>query len=132
MSKDDFASVLAEVMAPRDWNITLIADSPEGERIPVGSLMAMNPLGTRLVWIADIIWFKWSSSRNRVESIANFINGLRDDFVVTEFADEREPETKRFFENLCMYGIMRRVGTVHDFYGPGNSAALYQSRKRKN
>jgi len=131
MGRDDFTSILAEVLAPRDWALTLLADTPDG-RIPIGSLTAMNPLGTRIVWIADILWFKWSSPRNRIESVANFINEMRDDFTVMEYADEREPETKRFFENLCKYGIMRRVGTLHDLYGPGNSAAFYQSRKRKN
>lgn len=131
MSKDDFYSVLVEVLAPRDWVLTMIADSPEG-RVPVGFVTAMNPLGARLVWIADITWFKWASPRNRIESVAHLINELREDFTITEYADEREPHTKRFFEGFCRYGIMRRVGTVHDFYGPGNSAALYQSRRRKN
>lgn len=131
MERGDFEVCLLEVLGQRDWGLTLIADT-KGGRVPVGSISAMNPLSTRLVTIADIIWFPWASHRNCVESAVNFINELRDDFTIMEYADEREQSTKRFFENLCMYGIMRRVGTVHDFYGPGSSAALYQSRRRKN
>lgn len=131
MERADFDSSLFEVLAPRDWVITMIADTPKG-RIPVGSVSAMNPLGTRLVMLADVLWFPWASHRNCVESLANFVNTLRDDYTLMEYADEREPQTKRFFENLCKYALMRRVGTVHDFYGPGSSAALYQSRRRKN
>lgn len=138
MSRDDFGSLLAEVMAPRDWVVTFIADSTDG-RIPVGSLSAMNPLGTRLVTIVDIVWFPWASTRNRLESIVNFVNDTREDYIVLEYADDRAADktidghdAKRLFETVCKYGAMRRVGTVHDFYGAGNSAALYQSRKRKN
>lgn len=131
MGRADFEAAVVDTLGPRDWVVTLIADTKDG-RLPVGCVSAMNPLGTRLVTIADVLWFPWASSRNCLESMVHFINETRDDYTIMEYADEREAHTKGFFETLCKYAVMRRVGTVHDLYGSGNSAALYQSRRRKN
>ena len=33
----------------------------------------------------------------------------------------------RFFQHLCKYGVLRRVGTLRDAYGEGKRSAIYQS-----
>lgn len=126
-----------QVASTRDAAVTLIADTDEG-RIPVGFLGGNMPQDKMLI-ISEVIWFPEARPRHRIATVANFINELRDEMVVFEYADNRPASksadgmnSKAFFEHLCRYGIMRRVGTVHDFYGQGNSAALFQSRKRKN
>ena len=33
----------------------------------------------------------------------------------------------KFFEHLGKYGVLRRVGTIHGYFGPGQNAVMFQS-----
>lgn len=79
-----------------------------------------------LLWIGEMAWFPWASARDRLEAAARFVEDARKEVVVMEFAKMQD---KAFFERLCRYGVMRRIGTLYGFY-PDGPAALFQSRTR--
>lgn len=109
---------------------TFLAPSTRGYE-PVGFAWAWGR--GRVIEIADMIWFPWASSRNIVESTANFMNSMRkiapdptrpdDRFLVWEYARMKD---KRFFEIMCRLGIMRRVGHIHGLYK--EPAVMFETR----
>lgn len=88
----------------------------------------ITPVGIAAVWvrgrileIGDLIWFKWSSSRNVLESAVHFYDTWRNTFhedsgknyKILEFAQKKD---EKFFEILVRKGILERVGTFNDLY----------------
>jgi len=73
--------------------------------------------------IADIVWFKWASARNRVESAVNFFKK-----VGIPMVDYAQGEVNRkFFEMLAQHGIVRRVGTTFCVV-KGEPVAVFETR----
>jgi hypothetical protein len=101
----------------------LYATSQRGAYEPVGYVAVTTTKVAQPLFIADTIWFPWASSRNRIESMVNWINEMRRDNLITEYAQMKD---KRFFEHICRHGIMRRVGTKHGLY-PDGPAAEFES-----
>lgn len=95
------------------------ANSLRREYEPVGFVGTSRTKVRQPVFIVDTIWFPWASPRNRVESMVNWLNERRKEDIVTEYAQMKD---KAFFEHICRHGIMRRVGTKHNFYPDGNAA----------
>lgn len=106
------------------------------------SIRGYEPVGFAWAWgrgrvieMSDMVWFPWASSRNVLESTANFMNSVRkiapdpkrpdQRFLVWEFATMRD---KRFFEMMCRLGIMRKVGHVHGLY-EGEPAVMFETRE---
>lgn len=96
-------------------------------------------IGIALFWVkgriaetSDIIWFPWASKRVILECYVNFINNMRKEkfndtdkeYVVLEYAEEKD---KNFFDHVCSYGIMRRVGTSYEVYH-NEKCCIYESR----
>ena len=87
------------------------------------------------VWqTADIIWFRWSTPRKILETYVNFVNEVRKTVydesgnnMILEFAAEKD---QAFFDHVCKYGIMRRVGTSHEIYD--GKCLIYESRSFVN
>lgn len=77
-----------------------------------------------IIAIAAIIWMPWVSLRARLQSIVNWLNVMRRQSVIFEYAKQRH---KRLFEHICRYGLMRRVGTIYDM--APEPIAFFQSRK---
>ena len=75
--------------------------------------------------VGDIVWFPWSSPRQRIESAVNFFNEARKEIAFMEYARKQD---KRFFEMIAKHGIMRRVGTSHNIY-PDGPATVFETRK---
>lgn len=103
---------------------TLFAKTHEGKR-PAGIALLHQPdKRAGVLWMADVIWFPWASSRNKLESIVNFMNSMRKQWLIFEFAI---PAETPFFDHVCRYGVMRRAGTVFDLYT--EPASVFQTRK---
>jgi len=101
---------------------TLIAGSSKGH-MPVG--LVLGEMRRKALMLGEIVWFPWASARNKLEAILTFLNGLRDELVILEWAPF---EQRKSWEHVCRYGVMRRVGTVYDM--TPEPLAVFQSRKR--
>ena len=100
-----------------------------------------KPVGIGFFWVrgrvwqtCDLLWFPWASSRNVLESYVNFVNIVKETkhtdgkkLIILEFAREKDRD---FFEHVCKYGVMSRVGSLVGIYDDGK-AILFQSRSRK-
>lgn len=88
------------------------------------------------IWQTErVIVFPWARKRNVLEGYVNFVNTIRNEInqesgqtlVLYEFSDEK---SQKFFDHVCKYGIMNRVGTSLD-YKPNSKTAIYESRSKK-
>lgn len=117
----------AEIAANYHGAWTLFAETPRGF-LPVGLVLGFyshpDPRFAPFMIVGDMIWFPWSSNRNRIESAVNFFNRIRHEIPMVEYADE---QAKRFFEVIAQHGIVRRVGTSFNVY-PGQSTAVFETR----
>lgn len=104
----------------------LFAETKRGF-MPVGVVLGFyshpNPRLAPFMIIGDMIWFPWSSARNRVESAVHFFHRIRQDIPMVEYANE---DAKRFFEVLAAHGVVRRVGTSFNVY-PGVATAVFET-----
>ena len=99
------------------------------EYMPVGMVMAFyshaeHALSPFMI-IGDIVWFPWSTPRNRIETAVNFFNTMRKQIPMMDFA--HGDENRRFFDMLAKHGIVRRVGTTHNVVR-GEPVAIYETR----
>lgn len=134
----DFDRMIADVLGKRDMVATYFAEDPHGRMVPAGFVGLLNPLQIPWLVVSEMIWFPWAGPRAKLANALNFVNDLRDEVTIQAFADIRPKETsldgvgsQAFYTHLCKYGVMRRVGQMHDFYGPGRNAAVFQSKRRK-
>lgn len=126
MAGPEWVEYTAEFLANHyDRAYTLFAKTKEGKR-PAGIVLMHQPdKRAAVLWMADVLWFPWATPRNKLESIVNFMNIMRKDWLVMEFA---VPDEAAFFDHVCRYGVMRRAGTIFDLYTV--PAAVFQTRKR--
>lgn len=102
-----------------------------------------QPIGLGLFWergrilqTENLIWFPWSTKRSILESYVSFIANFRKEiheesgknYVILEFAQEKD---RKYFDHVCRYGVMRRVGTSLEVYPDGKSC-IYESRSFLN
>jgi hypothetical protein len=122
------ATFEAEVTANYHGVWTLFAMSRRGF-VPVGCVLGFyshpNPRLAPFMIVGDMLWFPWSSPRNRVEAAVNFFKIIRQTIPMVEYADDA---ARRFFEIISIHGVMRRVGTMHNVY-PGQATAVFETRK---
>ena len=94
-------------------------------------------VGIGLFWLRgrcwqteNLIWFPWATPKNILASYVNFVNVMRNaeadsgKYFILEFAQEKD---QKFFDTVCLYGVMRRAGTMYEFY-KGGRACVYESR----
>lgn len=85
----------------------------------------------RILQTENLVWFKWASRRIILESYVNFISKMRKmvysntekTLVVLQCAMEKD---KGFFDHVCKYGVMRRVGTSYEIYS-NEKCCIYES-----
>lgn len=70
-----------------------------------------------------VYWFPEATGRNKIEATLKFIVDLKADHLVIVIA---KPADWRFFDHLCKYGALRRVGTIRGFLASGESVGYYQ------
>ena len=111
------------VVANYDFGWTMLAPDP------VGLIFAFqahkNTDRSPFLIIGDMVWFPWSSARQRIEAAVNFFNEARKEVAFMEYARK---EDKKFFEMIAKHGIMRRIGTSHNIY-PGEPATIFETRQ---
>lgn len=93
--------------------------------MPIGVVgIQVAPVMDRLRAFPHAVWFSEASTRQRIECALKFLLDLKRTHLVV--IEAKEPDWP-FFEHLCKYGLLRRVGTLRDAYGAGGRAAIYQS-----
>lgn len=128
LTADEFKTAFqVEVTTTYHGAWTLFAETRRGY-MPVGLVLGFyshpNPRFAPFMIVGDMIWFPWSSSRNRVESAVYFFSKIRSQIPMVEYASEQH---KRFFEMIAKHGIMRRIGTSHNVY-PDQATSVWETR----
>ena len=75
------------------------------------------------ILMVDMQWFPWASKRNIAECVVNFVNEGKKDIAIFAITTHSE---KAIAEYVCKHGIMRRVGTFHQWHA--EPSALFESR----
>jgi hypothetical protein len=123
ITQDEFRRRTGDYLNLTDTTYTLIGQTNKG-KIPVG--MFSGKFNGPMLFIGSAIWFKWASSRNKIETAVHALNELRKEYIVLLHSNMKD---KEFYVNIAKHGVIRRVGTVYDVYDDG-PAALFQTRKR--
>jgi hypothetical protein len=125
MKSQEFAEVFVD---------HLLANFTDAWIAEAETLEGFKPAGLIIVWtrgrvieIGDMVWFPWASARNTLESVVKFMDQLRRDFVVLEFA---RIEDKKFFERVAAHGVMRKIGHAHSIY-PNGPAVLFETIRKE-
>ena len=72
-----------------------------------------------------VTWFPWASDRNRLEGAAYWLNEVRRSHLAVFKVTMLE---RGFFDRLCQYALLHRVGVLPDWYGAGSGAMEYCTR----
>lgn len=130
LTKEEFQENLETFVGAN--NLTPISFFSEDKIIGMGFFWTRG----RIMETGHLLWFSWATPQDILECYISFVNYTRKQihdstnqtFVVIEFAQEKD---KMFFDVICKYGIMRRVGTSLEIY-KGEKACIYESRSYLN
>lgn len=130
MDSDEFDAQLAEdIVIKYGMAWTLFAEGTRGY-MPVGMVVAFAVHNYEDVAayaiIAHMIWFPWSTPRNRVEAGVNFFSEVRHETPLMEYA---LPGDEKYFKVMASHGVMRRVGTSYNVYKGGVPAAVFETTR---
>lgn len=75
-----------------------------------------------------VSWFPEATSRDKIQAGVLFLHDLKKDYLVIITGPEK---FEGYWRHLAKYGLLRPVGKIRDFYGPGDHAMMFQS-VRKN
>lgn len=71
------------------------------------------------------VWMPWATPRNILEASLYMVRDLARDWNLLIYAPF---ETRHFFERLCNFGVLNKVGHVKRYFGGEGRAVLFQSR----
>lgn len=127
MDKDEFLQAIASYLDANNLEAISFFAGEDLKAVGLGLLWVRG----RVIQISDLIWYPWASKRQVIETFLNFINEIRSTthpetgrkYMVLEFARE---EDQAFFDYICKYGVMRRVGTSYEIY-ENQRARIYET-----
>jgi hypothetical protein len=106
--------------------VVAIASTPQGN-IPLALATVEYSDGKAF---PHAIWFPEASYRNKLELGLMLFIALKEHHLVLVTAQTAKGEKSadvKFFEHLGKYGVLRRVGTIHGYFGSGQNAVMFQS-----
>jgi len=132
--------ILPEGLTKEEFAPSLNSYMLENSLIGYAFVKGDDVIGIGLFWprgrvyqVSDLIWFPWTSPWTVVKAFARFVHEVRETdfadgqkYMILEFAREQD---QGFFDHMCKYGIMRRIGTSHEIY-PDGKACVYESRRK--
>ena len=104
----------------------LTAQNWRGANTPVGLVTTASD-GYK-TW-PRLVWFPWSTRRNKVESFLRWVNDIRKTRMLLFHVEQSD---RRFMDHMCRYGVMRCIGLEDDYFAPGVEAWAFQSRLVKD
>ena len=130
LTKDRLSELLENYISDNNLTPFSIFANIDGKKRIIG--IALFFIRGRLMETSDIIWFPWATKRLILEGYVNFVNSIRKQsnndmgqkYVIIEYAQEKDV---KFFDHVCSYGIMRRVGTSYELYH-NEKCCIYESR----
>jgi hypothetical protein len=97
--------------------------------IPVGMVFAFHShfehAKSPFMIVGDIVWFPWSTPRNRIEAAVNFVNVIRKSVPLMDYA--YGDNNKRFWNMVAKHGLVQRVGTTFNVV-KGEPVAIFETR----
>ena len=123
ISETDFAWEIGPVLETYDFATIAKAKKPGRDGLTPVGIFLVSLVGAHAE--PHVIWFPWATPRNKLELVIKFLIALNKDY--TTIVNSKE-ENKRFFEHLCKYGILRRIGIAYKFFEDGQKAHLFQTR----
>lgn len=134
LDKEDFRAAIDWYIAHNQFQSISFYYEKDGKRKMIG--FGLFWVRGRIFQTADLIWFSWASNRIILENYVNLVNNMRKKiheetnlpFVILEFAMEKD---RKYFDHVCSYGVMRRVGTSEEIYNDGK-CCVYESRSLKD
>jgi hypothetical protein len=123
---DDFRAAFENKIVGRfDALWTLLAGTKKGY-LPAGLVLGFwpHPEIQHFMVVDALVWFPWSTPRNRIESVTNFVSKLRSEIPLMAFVRQAN---KEFLEVLARHGIVRRVGTSYTVFA-GEPASVWETR----
>ena len=106
--------------------LVALADTSKGE-IPLALVTVEYSDGKAF---PHALWFPEASYRNKLElGLVLFIELKKQHLVLVTAKTPKGQKSSdvKFFEHLGKYGVLRRVGTIHGYFGPDQNAVLFQS-----
>lgn len=130
ISKDDFSEKIENFILRNNLSPVSFFSKKDGKDVMIG--IGLFWIRGRILQTENLIWFPWASKRIILENYINFVNNTRKAIhvdsgkphVILEFAMEKD---KGFFDHVCSYGIMSRVGTSIELYD-NQKCCIYESR----
>lgn len=92
--------------------------------MPVGIVMNRTD-GYRME--PHVIWFPWSSDRNRLECAMKFLHDMRKPPYSRVAILNLRPEDAPFYERIARYNVLRALSSIDDFWGPGQNSVSFQT-----
>lgn len=122
LSKEQFMECVVDFVGAVS-NIYILRGSNKGVSDMPIALVASLIIGQRME--PHVTWFPWATSRNKVETSINFINEMRKNYKLHIISSMDDVP---FFNHLCRYGIVQRIGKRIGYYANGDHAMFYQER----
>lgn len=91
---------------------------------PMAVILGMDA-GKHIV-IGDMIWHPKATPRTKLEVGVTFFKEIR---LLKSCLVESEYKYKKFYERLCDYSLLRRVGSLYDTIDKNSKTLLFQTRK---
>ena len=86
--------------------------------------VAMHPQSPRIIE-PHVFWFPWASVRNKIEGAVRFISEAGKQYKVMIYTSL---EDKELYVHVARHGLLRRVGTVHDYFHENQKLAVFESK----
>lgn len=120
MDKEAFDARAGAVLSIFDYQSAII----QGGK-PVGLVVGREETSADAVrfW-PHITWFPWATARNKLEGavkLADFLRNYGLAVAIVKIGD------KEFWTQVCRYGVMRRAGTIINYFGPGKPGAVFHT-----
>ncbi len=123
MSKEEFEKIALAIIESIAFPYQMEGLVRDQGVVPVG-LAALRIVEKHVE--PHFYWFWWATPRNRYEATFKFFDKLAEDapFVI---AVEKDQEAFRMAEHMKRAGVMKRIGTSHN-WEPNKVMALYETR----
>lgn len=122
LDQAEFQQYLNHILSVHDVGYSLHAHNGD-KMIQVGLALGNLEDGIRLH--GHMHFYPWATKRNKLEVTVKFFQEMRQLYTVIFMTNEK---LKPFFDWVCRYGILRRVGFIENYTAHNETAHMYQTK----